>query len=128
MASGRKKIAILVLSGVLLLLVGWQGMRFWWRHGYSVGMRSGVIRKISVKGTPACKYLTGELALQGAPAGTAPEIWEFSVDNDKDSNPLVQQLHEAERNGTRVTLDYRQDRKMWWQCTPTEYYVTAIEK
>jgi hypothetical protein len=128
MALGGRAKLILVGLGLFGLVFGWQGISYWWKYAYSRGTRTGVIRKISVKGSPVCKYLSGELALQGAVAGQAAEIFQFSVDNKSDDNPIVKELHDAERNGTRVTLDYRQDRPIWWRCNPNEYFITKVEK
>jgi hypothetical protein len=128
MAMKRKTLLILVLLGLVALVAGEQGIAYWWHYGYSRGTRTGIIRKISVKGNPVCKYLAGELALQGGQLGQPQEIFNFSVDDKSDSNPLVQQLHDAERQGTRVTLDYRQDRNIWWRCNPAEYFITKVEK
>jgi hypothetical protein len=129
MALPRKAKWLLILAPVLLILlaVGSQAVRVWWNRGYSKGTRTGVVRKISVKGPPYCKYLSGELAVQGANP-LAPEIWEFSVDDDADTNPIVMQLHEAEKKGDRVTLHYRQDLGALYRCTPSEYFVTKVEK
>jgi hypothetical protein len=123
----RFKIALAVV-GVMALLGGWQGFRFWWYHGYSTGERTGVLRKLSVKGSPVCKYADGELALTGAQPGQPADVWTFSVDDHSDGNPIMKDLREAERSGTRITLHYRQDLKSWWRCTPHEYFVTKVEK
>ena len=48
------------------------------------------------------------MALQGAGAVPA-EVWEFSVDDASDANPVVVALRESEKRGERVTLHYRQD-------------------
>jgi hypothetical protein len=121
------KIALGILA--VFALVGiWQGGVYWFHHGYAVGTRSGIIRKLSVKGPPYCKYLSGELALQGSNPGQPVEVWEFSVDDSSDQNPLVASLHEMERQSKLVTLRYRQDLKLWWRCSPAEYFVTSIEK
>ena len=53
-----------------------------------------------------------------------PELFEFSVDDDSDSNPVVMQLHEAEKKGDRVTLHYRRDLHALFRCSPSEYFVT----
>ena len=124
--SGKAKGALAILA-IVGLVCGWQGFRYWWYHGYSIGERTGVIRKISVKGTPVCKYLEGELALTGSGFAT-PEIWIFSIDDHSDKNPMMKSLRDAERDGTRVTLHYRQDLKSWWRCTPEEYFVTSVEQ
>jgi hypothetical protein len=113
---------------VLGLLAAWQGFRFWWYHAYSTGERTGVVRKMSVKGTPLCKYAEGELALTGSMPGQNVEVFTFSVDHHADSDPIMKQIREAERSGSRVTLKYRQDLKSWWRCTPHEYFITAVEK
>jgi hypothetical protein len=123
----RFKIGLGIFA-VLAILAAWQGIRFWWFHGYSTGERTGVVRKFSVKGTPLCKYADGELALQGGQIGQNVEVWKFSVDDHSDKNPMMQQIREAERSGARVTLHYRQDLKSWWRCTPHEYFVTQVEK
>src|SRR3954453_17649091 len=108
MALGKKKFLLfLVPVAVVLLFAGYEGARVAWYRGYSVGARTGVVRKLSVKGPPYCKYLSGELVLQGGQPGQPAETWEFSVDDDSDKNPIVQQLHQAEKSGERITLDYR---------------------
>src|SRR5947207_3235738 len=124
MKLGPKVKLILVAVAFVGLLAGWQGIRYWWYHGYSMGERTGVIRKISVKGNPVCKYLEGELALSGGVPGQQVETFTFSIDDHSDANPVVKQLHDAERDGTRVTLHYRQDLKSWYRCTPHEYFIT----
>jgi hypothetical protein len=123
----RVKIAAIPL--VLILLVALvEVARVWWYRGYSIGTRTGTIRKVSVKGPPYCKYLSGELALQGSLPGQQVEIFEFSVDDDHDTNPLVQQLQAAEKSSDRVTLHYRQDLHSLFRCTPSEYFITGVEK
>lgn len=128
MKIGRRfKIAIAIV-GVVGVLAAWQGFRFWWYHAYSTGERTGVLRKLSVKGSPICKYADGELALAGGVPGQAVDVFHFSVDDHSDNNPVMKQLREAERSGARVTLHYRQDLKSWWRCTPHEYFITSVEK
>jgi hypothetical protein len=120
---------ILGVIGVIFLIAGVQGIRYWWNRGYSNGERTGTVRKVSVKGPPYCKYLEGELVLAGANNATLQsEVWTFSVDDDSEKNPIVMQLKEAEKNGTRVTLHYRQDQGSMYRCTPSEYFVTKVEK
>jgi hypothetical protein len=123
----RVKIGLAVFA-VVALVAAWQGIRFWWYHGYSAGERTGVVRKLAVKGTPLCKYAEGELALAGSAPGQNAEIFTFSTDDHSDGNAIMKQLREAERSGARVTLHYRQDLKSWWRCTPEEYFITSVEK
>jgi hypothetical protein len=128
MAMPSKRLLILIPVALVVLFVGFEALRVWWFHGYSKGARTGVVRKVSVKGPPYCKYLSGELVLQGGQPGQAPEVWEFSVDDDGDSSPIVVALKDSERSGARVTLDYRQDLHSLFRCTPSEYFVTRVEK
>jgi hypothetical protein len=99
----RVKIGLAIFL-VIGLLAAWQGLRFWWYHGYSTGERTGIVRKMAVKGTPMCRYAEGELALTGSMPGQNVEIFTFSTDNQSDANPIMKQLREAERTGARVTL------------------------
>lgn len=69
------------------------------------------------------------MVLQGTQPGTAAEVWEFSVDGeDNDQNPLMVNLKAAERAGDKVTLTYRQDLHSLFRCTPSEYFITGIDK
>ena len=124
----RARIALAVLA--LVCLVGAVfGVRYWWDYGYSRGTRTGYLRKLSLKGPPYCKYVSGELALAGGmAAGQAPEVWQFTVDNANEHGPLMDSLHAAEKAGKLVTLQYRQDLHMWWRCSDNEYYVVGIDK
>jgi hypothetical protein len=130
MALERKTMVRLILLGVaaLLLFVGIEALRVWWFRGYARGTRTGVVRKISYKGPPYCKYLLGEMALQGTLPGQPVEIWEFSFDNEKEGNPVVTEVHQAEKTGERITLRYRQDLHSLFRCTPSEYFITGVEK
>lgn len=129
MALPKKvKILLYLLPVALMMIVGgYQGLRYWWYRGYSTGTRTGIVRKISIKGPPYCKYVSGELAVAAGPQIT-PEMWEFSVDDDNENNPILVALHEAEKKGDRVTVHYRQDLHSMYRCTPSEYFVTKVEK
>src|SRR6185436_2594524 len=116
MTIPRKVKIGLVILGVFGLIALWQWASYAFKKGYSKGSRTGIIRKVSIKGPPYCKYLEGEMALQGGVVGVAQEIFLFTVDDHSDSNPIVQSLKKAERDGARVTLEYRQDKEMWWRC------------
>jgi hypothetical protein len=128
MAISRKiKIGVLVGLGLIVVVGGWQGIYYLTRVGYSNGTRTGLVRKVSKKGPPGCKYYEGEMALQGARLDEHP--FTFSVDEDKDTNPIIAELQKAEREGARVTLHYRQDRPVWWRiCNPNEYFIERVEK
>ena len=125
---GKAKI-VLALLGVVALVALWQYVSYLFKFGYSKGERTGIVRKISVKGPPGCKYLEGEMALQGSTVAQQQDIWRFSVDNDHDDNPNVQQLKKAEHDASRVTLEYRQDKEIWWRfCNKSEYFVTKVQQ
>ena len=125
--SGKIRLALVLVA--LLLVVGtWQGLTYAWHLGYAHGTATGVVRKVSVHGPPYCKFFTGELVYRAARPHQTPELFDFSVDDHSDTNPIVAELKEAERSGARVTLDYRQDLKPWWRCNPSEYFITAVEK
>lgn len=125
----KKKLFILVPLALVFLFALVEGARVWWFRGYSKGSRTGIVRKMSVKGPPYCKYISGEMVLQGTQPGTAAEVWEFSVDGeDNDQNPLMVNLKAAERAGDKVTLTYRQDLHSLFRCTPSEYFITGIDK
>ncbi len=129
MALDKKKLFIVVPVALVVLFILAQLTRVWWYRGYSKGSRTGVVRKVSIKGPPYCKYLSGELALQGGQPGQPPEIWEFSIEGaDDETNPLVVNLKLAEKSGERVTLTYRQDLHSLFRCTPSEYFVNNLEK
>lgn len=129
MALPKKAKLVLFLLPVALMLIvgGYQGLRYWWYRGYSKGTRTGVVRKLTIKGPPYCKYVSGELVV-AAGMQLTPEVWEFSVDEDSENNPIMVALHEAEKKGDRVTLHYRQDLHSLYRCTPSEYFVTKVEK
>jgi hypothetical protein len=130
MALSRSGKIRLVLGIVALIVAigAWQGLTLIWHRGYAHGAVTGVVRKISVHGPPYCKILTGELVYQGTAPGQHAELFHFSVDDEKDGNPIVVDLKAAERTGKPVTLDYRQDVKPWWRCNPSEFFVTTVEK
>jgi len=140
MTIPRKFKIVLAILGVLGLVALWQWLGYLFKVGYSKGSRTGVVRKVSVKGPPYCKYLEGEMALQGGVSGQLQEVFRFTVDNDSDDNPVVQALKKAERDGKPVTLDYRQDKHLWWRCNDggkpvaadaefpdSHYYIVKVE-
>ena len=129
MALDKKKLFILIPIALVFVFGLIEGGRVWWYRGYSNGSRTGVVRKVSIKGPPYCKYFSGELALQGTTPGMQQEIWEFSIDGEDDEkNPTAVALKQAEKTGERVTLAYRQDLHSLFRCSPSEYFVTTVEK
>jgi hypothetical protein len=121
----KVKVAMGVVLAVVLVAAG-QYVSYLWKYAYSRGTRTGVVRKLSVKGPPYCKYLEGEMTLQGAQPGEEP--WRFSIDDHSDLNPVMTSLHDNERNAVRVTIHYREDKPIWWRCNPSSYFAEKLEK
>lgn len=125
---------ILLASGVLWL-------RWRWYHGYSTGTRTGLVRKVSVKGPPYCKFASAELVMPAGGAalgqnGALPiggEVWSFTLDDHNPEGALYKQLEKAERDGKPVTIHYRQDlenKGKFWLVGCSEmpqYFATRIE-
>src|ERR1700742_4294846 len=87
--KGKFKV-FLAFFALISLVAAWQGMRYWWFHGYATGTRRGYLRKITLKGPPYCKYIVGELVMQqGGDLAQGGETWEFSVDTRDENAPIV---------------------------------------
>ena len=102
---------------------------------FSSGLRTGVVVKLSEKGT-AIKSYEGELLLGGLPVrsevvdgervtNVVSPLWSFSVAGD-DADAVYAQLTEVLRTGERVVLHYRQARIRG--LTDTEYYIERVER
>jgi len=88
-------------------------------YSYSTGERAGYVQKLSQKGW-LCKTWEGELAMANLP-GTMPEIFNFSVRNDRVAHLLQKNI------GKRVTIDYEQHRGVPTSCfADTQYYITNV--
>jgi hypothetical protein len=96
---------------------------------FSEGSRSGVIQKLSKKGM-IWKTWEGELNLGYTEASTdsnghqniRPAIFHFSVSSDW----MAEKLKEAEIDGKRVTLDYKQYFLRGWDKGGTSYDVHGV--
>ena len=128
LARRNRLLIALAAVGLVALLVLSQVVRVWWFRGYSKGTRTGYVRKLSEKGPPYCKYVSGELVMVGTAPGVPSETWEFSVDDEDAKGPVMAALHDAEKSGARVTVQYRQDLHALYRCTPSEYFITGLEK
>ena len=120
--SHRKRrwglIALLLIVLVPALLFGvWTWITL--SYSYSTGERAGYVQKLSQKGW-LCKTWEGELAMANLP-GTMPEIFNFSVRNDRVAHLLQKNI------GKRVTIDYEQHRGVPTSCfADTQYYITNV--
>jgi hypothetical protein len=113
----------LVIALLLLLIVPVAAMAIWtyatMHYTYSEGERAGYVQKISKKGW-LCKSWEGELAVANFP-GTVPQIFTFSVTNDKVANDI------KDAAGKRVALSYIQHKHVPTNCfAETEYYITQV--
>jgi hypothetical protein len=89
------------------------------RISYSSGERVGYVQKISKKGW-VCKTWEGELAMVNLP-GTAPQIFAFSVSDDK----VARALEDAA--GKRVSISYEQHKGVPSSCFgETEYFIGGV--
>jgi hypothetical protein len=104
---------LLVLGGFAL----WTWFSLWW--DYSDGERAGTLQKFSRKGW-ICKTYEGELALYIV-GGVAPQIWYFSVRDEK----VAAQLFKAV--GERLQLRYSEHRGVPLSCfADTPYFVEGF--
>jgi hypothetical protein len=88
---------------------------------YSDGERVGVLQKLSRKGW-VCKTWEGELAMYVV-AGVAPQIWSFTVRDDKIAKQLNGEL------GQRVRLHYEEHRGVPSSCFgDTQFFVDRGEQ
>ena len=137
--GGRRAIVTLPV----VLVGGYLGARlldYEWYRGVSEGTRTGVVTKVSRKGTPLCKYESVEMlvGLQPGAAAMGSETWEFTV--DAEHADLIARLQDAEKDRRPVTIQYRQDTTdlnakpappknlPWRWCVATSYHATDIVK
>jgi hypothetical protein len=106
-------VLLLALSAAYTLLA------LWW--SYSEGERVGVLQKLSRKGW-VCKTFEGELALYVV-SGVAPQIWSFTVREQKVADQLNRVL------GERVRLHYSEHRGLPSSCFgDTRYFVDSVDQ
>jgi len=102
---------------LLALFAAYTLLALWW--SYSEGERVGVLQKLSRKGW-VCKTYEGELALYVV-SGLAPQIWNFTVRDQKVAGQLNAVL------GERVRLHYSEHRGLPSTCFgDTGYFVDSV--
>jgi hypothetical protein len=112
-----KRFFLYWIGGLLLAALLWTVFSLNWR--YADGDRGGVLQKFSKKGW-LCKTYEGELAMFVIP-GMAPEVWQFSVRDDK----VAQEL--AGFVGERVQLHYSEHRGLPTSCFgETAFFVDRV--
>jgi hypothetical protein len=115
----------LILVGIVLLVLLVGG--YFLFGNYSKGTRGGTIVKLSEKGI-FFKTHEGQLnvgGLTGETGSPASSLWDFSVDSSNDS--LIQQLEDANLNGRRVKLYYREKFYQFSWRGDTKYFVYKVE-
>jgi hypothetical protein len=118
MRTVRRSLLLAFLAGIVLLsLYIWAA----WSFAYSEGERAGYVQKFSKKGW-VCKTWEGELAMANLP-GAMPEIFAFTVHDDKLAGEITQQM------GERVSLHYEEHRGLPTSCFgDTAHFVTGIRR
>ncbi len=112
---GRYAVIALLAPLFLFALYTW-GALHW---DYSNGFRSGMLQKFSKKGW-VCKTFEGEL-WQSVVANVAPDIWAFTVREDR----IARQLDSLV--GRTVRLHYTEHRGVPTTCFgETPYYVDSV--
>ncbi len=90
---------------------------------YSDGTRSGVVVKVSTKGV-FIKTTEGEMNYGGSlDVGGVPKVFEFSVVDPKIKDELIN----AEKQGRRCTLHYKQQLLQQFWKGQTSYFITKVE-
>lgn len=113
-----KSYLLLGLVGALAVFVLYTMFMLWW--SYSDGDRAGVLQKFSKRGW-ICKTWEGEIAMYVV-GGVAPQIWHFSVRDDR----VARELESAV--GQQVRLHYAEHRGLPTNCFgETDYFVNRVE-
>lgn len=111
----------------LVVSIGLFSILYW--GTYSEGLRSGMVVKISKKGT-LFKTYEGQLNNQtfGASksANIVSETFEFSVDPDKVD--VIKALEEASLSGERVSLKYKERFVKFFWRGETIYFIIEVER
>jgi len=113
-----KRLALLLPLLALMLA----GLYVWFALGYSysTGDRAGYVQKFSRRGW-VCKTWEGELAMVSLP-GALPELYHFSVRDDKVAAQINQHL------GERVVLTYGEHLALPSCFGETAYFVTGVRR
>ncbi|MDJ1505551.1 hypothetical protein [Xanthocytophaga agilis] len=114
--------------GIGIVLIGVILLAYFLFGSNSDGTRAGTIVKLSHKGV-VFKTMEGQLNLGGLTydsGSPASSLWDFSV--DEDDKEVIDALKEANLNGHRVMLYYKEKfYKLPWRGE-TKYFVYKVEK
>jgi len=110
--------------GIIILLIG----IYFLFGNYSTGTRAGTVVKLSNKGV-VFKTVEGQLNLGGYTLDSgspASSLWDFTVNTDEEQ--VIQALEEANLNGQRVKLYYKEKfYRLPWRGD-TKYFIYKVEK
>jgi len=119
-----KKIMIRIAIAIVIILLGVFSFYYW--GTYSEGYRSGIVMKISTRGV-IFKTTEGQMNMQVigvSDMGTASQVWDFSVDNDK--TEIIEAIRQASLSGERVELYYIQRYMKFPWRGESEYFVREV--
>lgn len=118
-------IIILVLVVIVLVSIG----AFFYYGSFSEGTRAGTVVKVSKRGT-VFKTYEGQLNMESFGAvdnkKQLNEIFEFSIDKDKDS--IFTLLQEVALTGERVNLRYKEKFLTVPWRGDTKYFVNGVDR
>jgi hypothetical protein len=114
---GRSALILAILLSPVVLFAMYTWLALHW--DYSNGYRSGMLQKFSQKGW-ICKTYEGEL-WQSVVANVAPNIWLFSVREDRVARQLDSLV------GKQLRLHYTEHRGIPVSCFgDTRYFVDSV--
>ncbi len=119
-----------LLIFLLILTLGVAYTAFVMYYIKSEGERTGVVRKLSLKGY-VFKTWEGELQMSSFITPADPSqtinggnIWLFSSEGN---DATIESLKKAEQHGQRVTLHYKEYVKIFPWRGDTPYFITGVE-
>lgn len=114
---GVGRILLVGLALAILLAALWTWLSLTW--AYSEGQRAGTLHKLQKKGW-LCKTYEGELA-QYIVGGVEPELWQFSVRDERLAETLAQAV------GKEIRIDYTEHRGVPTTCfAETPYFAKSF--
>jgi hypothetical protein len=117
-----KKLAKLVIMGLLFLSMGSCS------ENYSNGERIGLITQFSRTGV-LFKSWEGELHVTQTGMNSTMNDFQFSIDNDREDQNLINQIDSAAEHGWKVKLIYHETvGKNWFHNRgETDHFITEVE-
>lgn len=116
-----KKVMLVAIVSALLMLQSCS-------ENYSNGERIGLVTKFSRSGI-RYKSWEGELHITQTGMNSTMNDFEFSIDNDKEDQNVINQIDSAAQHGWKVKLTYHETfGKNWFHNRgSTSHYITGVE-